>query len=107
MLFPLDQAAIVPKVVSPVKKWMVERGSHVKAGQLLGELEKQDLAGALVKSQGGAAQAQTSYEMAVQKGAQDLKFAKQSWTRHKSYLTAARSCLRRAPFPPRIWTTRP
>jgi len=78
VLFPRDQAAIVPKVVSPVKKWMVERGSHVKAGQLLGELENQDLAGALVKSQGGAAQAQTSYEMAVQKGAQDLKFAKQS-----------------------------
>lgn len=78
VLFPHDQAAIVPKVVSPVKKWMVERGSHVKAGQLLGELENQDLAGALVKSQGGAAQAQTSYEMAVQKGAQDLKFAKQS-----------------------------
>jgi HlyD family secretion protein len=78
VLFPRDQAAIVPKVVSPVKKWMVERGSHVKAGQLLGELENQDLAGALMKSQGGAAQAQTSYEMAVQKGAQDLKYAKQS-----------------------------
>jgi multidrug efflux pump subunit AcrA (membrane-fusion protein) len=78
VLFPHDQAAIVPKIVSPVKKWMVERGSHVKAGQLLGELENQDLAGALLKSQGGAAQAQASYEMAVQKGAQDLKFAKQS-----------------------------
>ncbi|HEV2520936.1 MAG TPA: efflux RND transporter periplasmic adaptor subunit [Candidatus Acidoferrales bacterium] len=78
VLYPRDQAAIVPKVVSPVKKWFVERGSHVKAGQLLVELENQDLTGALMKSQGGSAQAETTYQMQVQKGAQDLKFAKQS-----------------------------
>jgi multidrug efflux pump subunit AcrA (membrane-fusion protein) len=78
VLFPRDQAAIVPKVVSPVKKWFVDRGSHVKAGQVLGELENQDLAGALAKSQGSAAQAEASYQMAAQKGAQDLKYAKQS-----------------------------
>jgi HlyD family secretion protein len=78
VLYPRDQAAIVPKVVSPVKKWLVERGSHVKAGQLLGELENQDLVGALMKSQGGSAQAETTYQMQVQKSAQDLKFAKQS-----------------------------
>jgi HlyD family secretion protein len=78
VLYPRDQAAIVPKVVSPVKKWFVDRGSHVKAGQLLGELENQDLAGALMKSQGSAAQAEATYQMAVQKGAQDLKYAKQS-----------------------------
>ena len=78
VLYPRDQAAIVPKVVSPVKKWFVDKGSHVKAGQLLGELENQDLAGALMKSKGGSAQAETTYQMQVQKGAQDLKFAKQS-----------------------------
>jgi HlyD family secretion protein len=78
VLYPRDQAAIVPKVVSPVKKWYVERGSHVKAGQLLVELENQDLTGALLKSKGGSEQAQITYEMQVQKSAQDLKFAKQS-----------------------------
>jgi HlyD family secretion protein len=78
VLYPRDQAAIVPKVVSPVKKWFVERGAHVKAGQLLVELENQDLAGALMKSKGGSAQAETAYQMQVQKSAQDLKFAKQS-----------------------------
>jgi RND family efflux transporter MFP subunit len=56
----------------------VERGAHVKAGQLLGELENQDLAGAAMKSQGGYAQAQVTYEMTLQKSGQDLKFAKQS-----------------------------
>jgi HlyD family secretion protein len=78
VLYPRDQAAIVPKVVSSIKKWNVERGAHVKAGQLLGELEDQDLAGAAMKSQGGYTQAEVTYQMTMQKSAQDLKFAKQS-----------------------------
>src|SRR5579864_3427580 len=32
VLFPIDQAAIVPKITAPVKKYYVQRGSHVKAG---------------------------------------------------------------------------
>jgi HlyD family secretion protein len=78
VLYPRDQAAIVPKVVSSIKKWYVDKGSHVKAGQLLGELENQDLTGAAMKSQGGYAQAEVTYQMTVQKSAQDLKFAKQT-----------------------------
>lgn len=78
VLYPRDQAAIVPKVISSVKKWYVDKGSHVKAGQLLGELENQDLTGAQMKSQGGYAQAQVTYQMQLQKGGQDLKFAKQT-----------------------------
>jgi len=78
VLYPRDQAAIVPKVVSSIKKWYVDKGSHVKAGQLLGELENQDLTGAAMKSQGGYAQAEVTYQMQVQKSGQDLKFAKQS-----------------------------
>jgi len=78
VLYPRDQAAIVPKIVSPVKKWFVEKGAHVKAGTLLVELENQDLAGAQMKSKGGYDQAQAAYDMQMQKSAQDLKFAKQS-----------------------------
>ena len=78
ILYPRDQAAIVPKVVSPVKKFYVDRGSHVKAGQLLAELEAQDLTGAHLKSQGGYQSAEATYQMEVQKVQQDLKFAKQS-----------------------------
>jgi HlyD family secretion protein len=76
VLYPRDQAAIVPKVASSVKKWYVDKGSYVKSGQLLGELENQDLTGAAMKSQGGLTQAQVTYDMQVQKSAQDLKFAK-------------------------------
>jgi HlyD family secretion protein len=78
VLYPRDQAAIVPRVVSSIKKWNVDKGSHVKAGQLLGELENEDLTGAAMKSQGGLTQAEVTYEMQVQKSAQDLKFAKQT-----------------------------
>ena len=78
VLYPRDQVAIVPKVVSSIKKWYVDRGSHVKAGELLGELENQDLAGAAMKSAGGLTQAEATYQMQLQKSAQDLKFAKQS-----------------------------
>jgi multidrug efflux pump subunit AcrA (membrane-fusion protein) len=78
VLYPRDQAAIVPKIASAVKKWNVDKGSHVKAGQLLGELENGDLAGAAQKSQGGYAAADAAYQMTLQKSAQDLKFAKQS-----------------------------
>jgi len=78
VLYPRDQAAIVPKVVAPIKKFYVDRGSRVKAGQLLAELENQDLAGALEKSQGGHQQAQATYDMEVQKVAQDAKLAKQT-----------------------------
>ena len=78
VLYPRDQAAIIPKVVSPVKKFYVDRGSRVKAGQLLVELESQDLTGARQRSEGGYQQAEATYQMQVQKVEQDLKFAKQS-----------------------------
>jgi HlyD family secretion protein len=78
VLYPRDQAAIVPKVIAPVKKFLVNRGSPVKAGQLLAELENQDLAGAQLKSQGGYQQAQVTYDMQVQKVEQDTKLAKQT-----------------------------
>jgi len=78
VLYPRDQAAIVPKIVAPIKKFYVDRGSRVKAGQLLAELENQDLTGAHLKSQGGYQQAQATYDMEVQKVGQDAKLAKQT-----------------------------
>jgi len=78
VLYPRDQAAIVPKISAPVKKFYVVRGSPVKAGQLLAELENQDLVGAHQKSLAGYQQAQVTYDMEVQKVQQDIKLAKQT-----------------------------
>ncbi len=66
VLYPLRQAAIIPKISAPVRKFYVERGSPVHAGQLLAELESQDLAGASAESRGGYEQAQATYELTVQ-----------------------------------------
>ena len=62
LLFPRQQAAIVPKISSPVKRWYVERGAHVRAGQLLVELENQDLAGAATESRAALNQAEATFE---------------------------------------------
>ena len=77
VLYPRDEAAIVPKVVAPIKKFYVQRGSQVRAGQLLAELENQDLVGALTENQGGYEQAEASYKSALQSASQDLQVAKE------------------------------
>lgn len=77
VLYPREQAAIVPKISAPVKKFYVQRGSKVRAGQVLAELEDRDLAGAVTENQGGYQQAQANYETTSQKAQQDLVLAKE------------------------------
>jgi multidrug efflux pump subunit AcrA (membrane-fusion protein) len=79
ILYPRDQAAIVPQISAPVKKFYVDRGSAVHAGQLLAELEDQSLAGAYAENQGGYQEAQTNYDAAAQKSQQDVTLAKQQF----------------------------
>jgi len=77
-LYPLEQSAIVPKISAPVRKFYVERGSRVHAGQLLAELENSDLLASQKESEGTYAQAEASYEQAVQKAEQDRTLAKET-----------------------------
>jgi HlyD family secretion protein len=65
-LSPLAQAAISPKVTAPVKKFLVQRGAHVKAGQLLATLENSDLAAAATDNEGAYTAAKASYATATQ-----------------------------------------
>jgi HlyD family secretion protein len=77
VLYPREQAAIVPRVNAPVRKFYVERGSKVHAGQLLAELEDRDLVGAVTENQGSYQQAEASFQTALQKAQQDLVLAKE------------------------------
>jgi HlyD family secretion protein len=61
VIFPLQQAVITPKITSTIKKFYVQRGSSVKQGQLLVELENSDLAGAAEQSKGEFEQAEAGY----------------------------------------------
>jgi len=65
ILFPLQQAAITPKVSAPVKKFYVNRGDRVHKGQLLAVLENRDLAAAALDNQGAYEQAQATYGLAT------------------------------------------
>jgi HlyD family secretion protein len=64
-LSPVAQAAIVPKVTAPVKKFLVQRGDRVKAGQLLATLENSDLSAAEMDNKGAFTAAQAGYDTAT------------------------------------------
>lgn len=86
VLFPLQQAAIVPKISAPVQKFLVKRGSPVKEGQLLAVLENRDLAAAVQDTKGSFEQQQATYDTTtaanlpeeIQKAEADMQQAQQA-----------------------------
>ncbi len=66
ILAPLSQAAIAPRISAPIRAEYVQRGAHVRKGQLLISLEDRDLQGSALDSKGGVTQAQAAYTTAVQ-----------------------------------------
>jgi multidrug efflux pump subunit AcrA (membrane-fusion protein) len=65
ILAPLAQAAIVPKIAAPVKKFYVQRGARVKEGELLAVLENADLAAAAQDNKGSYEAAQAAFATAT------------------------------------------
>ena len=60
VLYPKDQASIMPKISAPVQKFLVNRGDHVRAGQVLATLENRDLSAAVAESRGQLDQAESN-----------------------------------------------
>jgi multidrug efflux pump subunit AcrA (membrane-fusion protein) len=87
ILFPLQQAAIIPKISAPVQKFYVKRGSRVHQGELLAVLENKDLAAATQDTKGAYDQAQAAYETTtgaslpeeIKKATFDADVSKQSY----------------------------
>ena len=87
VLFPIAQSAIVPKISAPVQKFLVNRGSRVRAGQLLAVLENRDLAAAAQENKGAFDQAEAVYTATtasdlpqeLQKAQLDAQAAKQTF----------------------------
>jgi HlyD family secretion protein len=65
ILAPLAQAAIAPKISAPVKQFYVQRGAHVKEGELLATLENSDLTAAALDNQGSYEAAEAAYATAT------------------------------------------
>ena len=87
VLFPRNQAAITPKVVAPVSRFYVNRGSRVHQGELLALLENRDITASVAESKGALEQAQAQYDTTTQaslpedlkKAELDAKAAKESF----------------------------
>jgi len=62
VLYPTNQANVTSKISAPMKRVMVNRGDHVRAGQLLAELESRDLAAAANEGKQQFEQAQAVYQ---------------------------------------------
>jgi HlyD family secretion protein len=60
-LFPYNYSNIMPKIQAPVQRFLVNRGDHVKQGQLLAVLENRDLVAAETSSRGQLEQAQANF----------------------------------------------
>jgi HlyD family secretion protein len=87
ILSPLAQAAISPKVTAPIRKFYVQRGSRVHAGELLATLENSDLAAAAMDNQGSYATAQAAFETATKATApEDLSKARLDLAQAKATL---------------------
>ncbi|HXM95735.1 MAG TPA: efflux RND transporter periplasmic adaptor subunit [Candidatus Dormibacteraeota bacterium] len=65
VVFPLQQAVIVPKITSTIKTFLVQRGDKVHKGQLLAVLENKDLSAAAEQSKGEFQQAEAGYVSAT------------------------------------------
>ncbi len=61
ILRALDQSAVMPKIGAPVAKFYVNRGDHVRQGQLLATLENRDLHAAVTDARGAYEQAAANY----------------------------------------------
>jgi HlyD family secretion protein len=60
VLFPRDQASVMPKLSAPVQKFYVNRGDHVRQGQLLAVLENRDLTASAAEGKGAVEQAKSN-----------------------------------------------
>jgi multidrug efflux pump subunit AcrA (membrane-fusion protein) len=87
ILFPVNQANVTPKISAPVRRVLVNRGDHVKAGQLLAELESRDLVAAANESKAQWEQAQAALRGMTGATALDEK------TKSEADLTSARQAL--------------
>jgi HlyD family secretion protein len=107
VLFPIAQSAIVPKISAPVKTFLVNRGSHVRKGQLLAVLENRDLAAAAQENKGAYTQAEAAYETTtaadlpqeMQKAQLDTQAAKQALDAQQKIFDSRQELVRQGALP--------
>ena len=107
VLFPVQQAALVPKISAPVKMFYVNRGSKVHKGQLLAVLENRDLAAAQEDTKGAFQQAEAAYATGtaaslpeeIQKATGDAQAAKELYEAQKKVYESRQELFKQGALP--------
>ena len=90
ILAPIAAAAISPRISAPIKAEYVQRGGHVRRGQLLVSLDDRDLKGSALDSTGAVASAQANYTATTQTTIpEEVKKAELETTQLKAALDVA------------------
>jgi multidrug efflux pump subunit AcrA (membrane-fusion protein) len=103
------QAAIAPKFSAPVKKFYVERGQRVHAGELLATLENADLVAAATDNKGSLEAAQATFDTSTKaqvpedtlKAESDLAQAKANLDLNKSIVKSRKQLFAEGAIPGR------
>ena len=66
ILAPISVAAMSPRISAPIRAEYVQRGAHVRRGQLLVSLDDRDLKGNALESTGAVTSAQANYTATTQ-----------------------------------------
>lgn len=90
VLYPLRQASLTPKISAPIARFLVQRGDHVREGQLVAILENRDLLAAAQESKQLYAQAQAAYQNTASATMPD------DLTKAKTDVTSARQAMEAA-----------
>ncbi len=86
ILYPVDQANVMPKISAPIRVFNVKRGDHVSKNQVVAVLENRDLQAAVAENKELVTQAQSNQRTTtaatlpedLNKAQQDLQSAKQA-----------------------------
>jgi HlyD family secretion protein len=109
VISPRQQAVLIPKITSTIKKFLVQRGSRVHKSQLLAVLENADLSAAAEQSRGELEQAQAGYATAtgasipqqIQKAELDAAAAKASFDAQKKVYDSRKELFQQGALPRR------
>jgi HlyD family secretion protein len=109
VIFPLQQAVVMAKITSPIKKFLVQRGRRVRKGQLLAVLENADLSAAAEQGKGELEQAQAGYSTTtgsslpeqIQKAELDAAAAKAAFDAQQKIYDSRKELLRQGALPRR------
>ena len=91
ILYPVNQASIMPKISAPVKSFAVKRGDHVRQGETVAVLENRDLAASVAENKGSYESAESAYRITTAATVpEDTNKAQQDVDAAKEALEAAR-----------------